>query len=128
MRRQFPMSLVIFFMINMGVFSQYADFFCQEPATILTALAIAVILSVIYLLAGILFLPLGTLENQLAGAISLGNMNSVLIIVFASQFFGPLEATLAAMYHVPFFGLILPLKIYRSWRLDRKQHGTQGLG
>ena len=127
MRRQFPMSLVIFFMINMGVFSQYADFFCQEPATILTALAIAAILSVIYLLAGILFLPLGTLENQLAGAISLGNMNSVLIIVFASQFFGPLEATLAAMYHVPFFGLILPLKIYRSWRLDRKQHGTQGV-
>jgi BASS family bile acid:Na+ symporter len=126
-RRQFPMSLVIFFMINMGVFSQYADFFCQEPATILTALAIAVILSVIYLLAGILFLPLGTLENQLAGAISLGNMNSVLIIVFASQFFGPLEATLAAMYHVPFFGLILPLKIYRSWRLDRKQHGTQSV-
>ena len=127
MRRQFPMSLVIFFMINMGVFSQYADFFYQEPATILTALAIAVILSVIYLLAGILFLPLGILENQLAGAISLANMNSVLIIVFASQFFGPLEATLAAMYHVPFFGLILPLKIYRSWRLDRKQHGTQGV-
>jgi BASS family bile acid:Na+ symporter len=65
------------------------------------------------------------LENQLAGVISLANMNSVLIIVFASQFFGPLEATLAAMYHFPFFGLILPLKLYRSWRLDRKQHGAQ---
>ncbi|UCH08641.1 MAG: bile acid:sodium symporter [Deltaproteobacteria bacterium] len=127
MRRQFPISLVIFFIINMGVFSQYADFFCQEPATILTALAIAVILSGIYLLAGILSLPLASLENQLAGVISLGNMNSVLIIVFASQFFGPLEATLAAMYHFPFFGLILPLKLYRSWRLDRKQRGAQGV-
>jgi BASS family bile acid:Na+ symporter len=127
MRRQFPVSLVIFFMINMGVFSQYANFFCQKPVTVLTALAIAVILSGIYLLAGILSLPLASLENQLAGVISLANMNSVLIIVFASQFFGPLEATLAAMYHFPFFGLILPLKLYRSWRLDRKQHGAQAV-
>jgi len=127
MGSQFPISLVIFFMINMGVFSQYADFFCQKPGTVLTALAIAVLLSGIYLLAGILSLPLASLENQLAGVISLGNINSVLIIVFASQFFGPLEATLAAMYHFPFFGLILPLKIYRSWCLDRKQHGAQGV-
>jgi BASS family bile acid:Na+ symporter len=127
MGSQFPISLVIFFMINMGVFSQYADFFCQKPGTVLTALAIAVLLSGIYLLAGILSLPLASLENQLAGVISLGNINSVLIIVFASQFFGPLEATLAAMYHFPFFGLILPLKLYRSWRLDRKQHGAQGV-
>ena len=125
MRRQFPISLVIFFIINMGVFSQYADFFYQEPATILTALAVAVVLSGIYLLVGILFLLPGSLENQLAGVISLGNMNSVLIIVFASQFFGPLEATLAAMYHFPFFGLILPLKLYRSWRLAPKHHGAQ---
>jgi BASS family bile acid:Na+ symporter len=125
MRRQFPISLVIFFIITMGVFSQYADFFYQEPVTILTALAVAVVLSGIYLLAGILFLLPGSLENQLAGVISLGNMNSVLIIVFASQFFGPFEATLAAMYHFPFFGLILPLKLYRSWRLARKHHGEQ---
>jgi BASS family bile acid:Na+ symporter len=125
MARQFPLSLVIFFIINMGVFSQYADFFYQEPATILTALAIAVVLSSIYLLVGILFLLPGSLENQLAGVISLGNMNSVLIIVFASQFFGPLEATLAAMYHFPFFGLILPLKLYRSWRLSPQHHGEQ---
>jgi len=123
MRRQFPISLAIFFIINMGVFSQYADFFYQEPATILTALAVAVVLSGIYLLVGILFLLPGSLENQLAGVISLGNMNSVLIIVFASQFFGPLEATLAAMYHFPFFGLILPLKLYHSWHTAPKHHG-----
>jgi BASS family bile acid:Na+ symporter len=123
MTRQFPISLVIFFIINMGVFSQYADFFCQEPGTILTALAIAVVLSGIYLLVGILFLLPGSLENQLTGVITLGNMNTVLIIVFASQFFGPLEATLAAMYHFPFFGLILPLKLYRSWHTAPAHHG-----
>ena len=127
MEQQFPISLIIFFIINMGVFSKYADFFYQEPITILTALAVAVVLSGIYLLAGILFLLPGSLENQLAGAISFGNMNSVLIIVFASQFFGPLEATLAAMYHFPFFGLILPLKLYRSWRLSPQQYEGQGV-
>ena len=118
MKRQFPVSLVIFSLINLGVFSRYAEFFRQKPATILVALLVAVILSVIYLMVGILFLLIGSVENQLSAAISLGNMNNVLIIVFASQFFGPLEPTVAAMYMFPFFGLILPLRIYRHWRQE----------
>jgi len=121
MKRQFPVSLVIFSLINLGVFSQYAEFFYQKPATILVALLVAVILSGIYLLVGILFLLIGSIENQLAAAISLGNMNNVLIIVFASQFFSPLEPTVAAMYMFPFFGLIFPLRIYRHWR-QRHEH------
>ena len=127
MKRQFPLSLGIISIINLGVFSQYADFFYQRPATILTALLVAVVLSGIYLLAGILFLLPGSIENQMAGAISFGNMNNVLIIVFASQFFGPLEPTVAAMYQFPFFGLILPLKLYRSWRQACRHHGTQAI-
>lgn len=115
-KRQFPVSLVIFSLINLGVFSRYAEFFHQKPATILVALLVAMVLSGIYLLVGILFLLIGSVENQLAAAISLGNMNNVLVIVFASQFFGPLEPTVAAMYMFPFFGLILPLRIYRHWR------------
>jgi len=39
-------------------------------------------------------------------------MNNVLVIVFASEFFGPLEPTVAAMYMIPFFGLILPIRGY----------------
>lgn len=120
MKRQFPVSLVIFSLINLGVFSRYAEFFYQKPSTILVALFVAVVLSGIYLLVGILFLLMGSVENQQAGAISFGNMNNVLIIVFASQFFGPLEATVAAMYMFPFFGLILPLKVYRNWRQNQK--------
>lgn len=116
MKRQFPVSLVTFSLINLGVFSRYAEFFYQKPSTILVAILVAVVLSGIYLLIGILSLPTGIIENQLAAAISLGNINNVLIIVFASQFFGPLEPTVAAMYMFPFFGLILPLRIYRHWR------------
>ena len=56
--------------------------------------------------------------NWLAGASVSGALNAlnILIIVFASQFFGPLEPTLAAMYIFPFFGLILPLRIYSQRR------------
>lgn len=120
MKRQFPASLVTFSLINLGVFSRYAEFFYQKPSTILVAILVAVILSAIYLVVGVFSLSIGTLENQLAGAISLGNINNVLIIVFASEFFGPLEPTVAAMYMFPFFGLILPMRIYRQWRLNRK--------
>jgi BASS family bile acid:Na+ symporter len=115
-KRQFPVSLVTISLINLGVFSRYAEFFHQEPFTILEAVVVAMALAGIYFLVGILALPIGTLENQLAAAISLGNTNNVLIIVFASQFFGPLEPTVAAMYIFPFFGLIIPLRIYRHWR------------
>jgi BASS family bile acid:Na+ symporter len=49
--------------------------------------------------------------DRLAGAISFANINNVLIIVFSSQFFGPLSPTLAAMYMLPFFAMIVPARI-----------------
>ena len=74
-----------------------------------------------YLLIGFLCFYVAKLETQLSAAITLGNINNVLIIVFAAEFFGPLEPTVAAMYMFPFFGSIIPLKLYRRWR-------TQGDG
>jgi BASS family bile acid:Na+ symporter len=50
-------------------------------------------------------------EDRLAGAISFAYINNVLIIVFSSQFFGPLSPTLAAMYMLPFFMMIVPARI-----------------
>jgi len=41
----------------------------------------------------------------------LGNMNNVLVIVFSSEFFGPIEPMVAAMYIIPFFGLVMPSDI-----------------
>jgi BASS family bile acid:Na+ symporter len=116
MKRQFPLSLITIALINLGVFSKYADFFHQKPSAILEAVVVAIVLAGIYLLVGITALPKAAVENQLAAAISMGNINNVLIIVFASQFFGPLEPTVAAMYIFPFFGLIIPLKLYTHWR------------
>lgn len=111
---RFPLSLVIFAVINLGVFSKYAHFFRQKPATILEAAIVAIVLSAVYITVGVLAAWRTPVKDQIASAVSMGNINNVLVIVFASEFFGPIEPTLAAMYMIPFFGLIFPLRIYHS--------------
>lgn len=111
-RRRFPISLVLFATINLAVFSKYSMYFHQRPSTILVAAAVAVALAAIYLGVGIVLSWKRPLDDQLAAAVAMGNMNNVLVIVFAARFFSPLEPTLAAMYMIPFFGLIVPLRIY----------------
>ena len=113
-RARFYISLVLFAVINLGVFSKYSLFFRQNPATILEALMVALVLAGLYLILGILAVYKAPPQDQLASVIGFGNMNNVLVIVFAAQFFGPLEPTLASVYMIPFFGLIFPMRAYRE--------------
>jgi BASS family bile acid:Na+ symporter len=114
---QFPLSLVFFALINLGVFYRYAPFFKKEPGVIIMATAVTFVLAAIYCLVGIFFFRKNTLQNQLAGAVMLGNLNNVLVIVFASEFFGPVEPMVAAMYMVPFFVIVIPLRYYRHRKI-----------
>jgi BASS family bile acid:Na+ symporter len=113
MKRQFPISLLLFAIINLGVFYRYAPFFKKEPAMIIMASIIALVLAAVYCITGIIFFWKNSIENQLAGAVMLGNLNNVLVIVFSSEFFGPVEPMVAAMYMIPFFVLVVPLRYYR---------------
>jgi len=117
---QFPVSLLMFALINFGVFYRYAPFFKKEPSVIILATIVAFILASVYCAVGIFFFRKGPIENQLAGAVLLGNINNVLVIVFSSQFFGPVEPLVAAMYTIPFFVLIIPLRYYRH-RMTRQE-------
>jgi BASS family bile acid:Na+ symporter len=63
---------------------------------------------------GIGFFRKDPVENRLAGAVMLGNINNVLVIVFSSEFFGPVEPLVAAMYMIPFFVIVIPLRYYRN--------------
>ncbi|HEY3278146.1 MAG TPA: hypothetical protein VGJ94_16130 [Syntrophorhabdaceae bacterium] len=110
---QFPVSLFLFALINLGVFYRYAPFFRKEPSVIIMATVVAFILGAIYCVVGILFFHKGPVENQVAGAVMLGNLNNVLVIVFSSEFFGPVEPLVAAMYMIPFFVIVIPLRYYR---------------
>jgi BASS family bile acid:Na+ symporter len=123
-QHQFPISLFLFAVTNMGIFSKYSNFFYQEPMTIVMATVVAFILGALYLVVGIL-LPWGRpVEDQVAAVICLGMMNNVLVIVFSSEFFTPIEPTVAAMYMIPFFALIVPLRAYR--RRKRKAYRKPG--
>jgi BASS family bile acid:Na+ symporter len=109
--RQYPVSLILFSAINLGVFSKYSDFIFEQPGQLLLAVGIAYLLSIIYYFAGFALTPGRGLHERFAWGISLGTMNNVLVIVFSSKFFGPLCPTLAAMYMFPFFTVIVPLRL-----------------
>jgi BASS family bile acid:Na+ symporter len=113
MTMQFPISLLLFAIINLGVFYRYAPFFKKDPGIIILASLVASGLGAIYCIIGIFFFWKSSLENQLAGAVMLGNLNNVLVIVFSSEFFGPIEPMVAAMYMIPFFVIVIPLRYYR---------------
>jgi BASS family bile acid:Na+ symporter len=72
-------------------------------------------LAVVYFVAGMLFSWGRPLPDHLSSIIAFGIMNNVLVLVLSSQFFSPIEATVAAMYTIPFFALIVPLRLYQNW-------------
>ncbi len=112
LKAQFPLSLLMFALINLGVFCRYALFFRKDPSVIVMALVVTFILAALYCAVGILFFYKGRVEDQLAGAVILANLNNVLVIVFASEFFGPVEPLVAAIYTIPFFVIVIPLRYY----------------
>jgi len=114
--RQYAISLFLFAVTNLGIFSKYSAFFYQKPMIVLSATGVSFFLGVVYFLAGLLISFGRAPKDQLAAVISFGIMNNVLVIVFSSEFFTPLEPTVAAMYMIPFFGLIIPMRAYRGWK------------
>jgi bile acid:Na+ symporter, BASS family len=122
-QNQYFISLFLFTVTNLGVFSKYSQFFYQQPMSILAATGAACLLAGIYLVAGLLIASGRNVEDQVATVICLGLMNNVLVLVFSSEFFTPLEPTVAAMYMIPFFALILPLRAYREWKTKPRLNG-----
>ncbi len=118
-RGQYPVSLVSFAITNLGVFSQYSGFLREEPFALALALGISVGLAGVFFVAGILSTLKKPLACQLSVIISFGILNNILVLVFSAQFFGHREPTVAAIYTIPFFGLIVPLRLYRKWKSSR---------
>ncbi len=108
---QFPISLLMFAIVNLGVFSKYSAFLFRYPNHLVISLGIAYGLSVIYYGTGYLVTPGRGPSERIAAGISLAIMNNVLVIVFSSRFFGPLSPILAAMYMFPFFTMIVPMRL-----------------
>lgn len=110
-RVQFPISMVLFALINIGVFSKYSSFFRENPIELAGTLFVAFSLSAVYHVVGFLVAWGRKKEERLAGAVSFSYLNAILLIAFASQFFGPLSSVLAAAYMLPFFVMIVPARL-----------------
>lgn len=117
LRCRYPCSLLLFAVTNLGIFSKYSEHIRRDPSTIVTAFVVALVLAGIYLLTGLLFSWKMPLLEQLSVMICFGIMNNILMMVFSARFFSPREPTVAAMYTVPFYLLIVPLRLYQRWRL-----------
>jgi bile acid:Na+ symporter, BASS family len=108
---QFPVSMAIMGLVNLGVFPKYSSFFRERIEEIGGAILVAFIVSVLYYGAGILATWGFRKEERLAGAASFAYMNNVLIVFFSSQFFDPLSPMLAVVYMFPLFALIVPARV-----------------
>jgi BASS family bile acid:Na+ symporter len=112
---QYPISLAIFGVINLGVFSKYSEFIFDNPGKLLTCVVLVYVLSILFWITGYVLLPGRGHGERLGAGVSMAIMNNVLVIVFSAQFFGALSPTLAAMYMLPFFTMIVPVKLLAQW-------------
>jgi bile acid:Na+ symporter, BASS family len=108
-------SLILCIMIILGVVSRYADFFHGKPSVILEAVLVSVGLAVFSFVAGALASLRQPLADRLSIIISFGIINNILVVVFSSEFFGPIEPLVAMVYTVPFFCSIVFLRAYAMW-------------
>ncbi len=109
---QFPLVLASFFFINLGVFALYSSFFFSQADQVLTALLLTCALAGVYFAVVWLMGPLSGWRMDLISAGSgLIFINNVLIVVFAANFFGPRNPLLAALYLVPLYVMLLPLRL-----------------
>lgn len=109
-RTQYPISVSLFFLINLGVFAQYASFVRDHEDKVLMVLAVAFILGLAFLGAGFLLGKISRHLNQLTGLVGLCYINNILTLVFVARFFGPEAPLLAAAYMFPSFLVLLPLR------------------
>ncbi len=107
---QFPVSMALFALVNLGIFPRFASFFRGNPHEIGGTLLVAFVLSVIYHFIGFMATWGLRREERLAGAVSFAYINNVLVTVFSAQFFDPLSPLLAVVYMFPFFAMIAPAR------------------
>lgn len=124
-RVQFPIMLLLFLLINLGVFARYAGFLRGHPEQVLIVVLVCCLVTL--LAAGSGFIVgrcSGGRLNGLDGAVMMTYVNNVLVVVFAARFFGPTEPLMAAAYMVPLNLMVVPIRHLAQY-LDNRS-GTVG--
>lgn len=124
-RFQFPILLMLFLSINLGVFATYADFLRANLQVVLQIALVCCFNALAFAGSGFLLgrLSRGRL-NGLDGAVLTTYVNNVLIVVFAARFFGPTEPLMAAAYLLPLNVMLLPIRfVVQHEAKCRRRHG-----
>ena len=110
-RVQFPLVLGLFLVINLGVFANYADFLPTHLGRVGLILLMCCLLALAFAGSGFMLgrLSAGRLSG-LDGAVLMTYINNVLMVVFSARFFGPIETLTAAVYMLPLFVMLLPIR------------------
>lgn len=109
---KFAATLSLFAVMNLGIFSKYADFFYRQYSILPFALAVSTLLAAVFFFSGIFISRNEPPAGRITVIVSLGFMNNVMSMILGSEFFTPLEPTVAAIYTLPQLGLIVALKAY----------------
>jgi len=126
-RRRYPLMLVLVFICNAGVFAPFAGFLRSQADQALLALTVSILVALAAAAGGLAWgLLFGDRMSGLGGAIAFTFSNSMLVVVFAAKFFGPRATLLPALYTLPFFLMILPLRWLKT-RLGLERPAGDGV-
>ena len=107
---QYPLNLALFFTINLGVFAKYANFLLNQGDKVLLTVTMAFVLALAYVLGGFYLARFSRHLEGLTGAVGMTYINNVMIVVFSADFFGPESPLLSALYMIPVFIMLVPLR------------------
>jgi bile acid:Na+ symporter, BASS family len=102
----FLLSIIFIVLINFGMFAKFSQYFYSEQLFLFQTIAAAFLCYGAFALTGYL----SGAGERTAGLISMTYVNNVLVAVFASQFFGPQVAAMAALYNIPYYAGIVAIK------------------
>jgi BASS family bile acid:Na+ symporter len=110
-RNSFSMSIIFVVLINFAMFAKISDYFYSQQAFLLQTIGTSFLCFGAFAIAGYYLVRSSSDTNdKAAGIISMTHVNNVLVTVFALQFFGSQVAALAALYNIPYYVGILPIK------------------
>jgi Predicted Na+-dependent transporter len=121
--KSFILSLIFISFINFGIFAKYSNYFFSQYAFVITMTVAAFALYFIYGLIGYIsafFLEKKDRSFRIAAFVIMSYVNNILVVVFASEFFGSEIAALAAFYNLSYYSMIIPMKKIFYLKNERK--------
>ncbi len=110
--KSFILSLILISFINFGIFAKYSDYFFSQYSFVISMTVAAFTLYFIYGIIGYIsaFFLKKDRSFRIAAFVIMSYVNNILVVVFASEFFGSEIAALAAFYNLSYYSLIIPMK------------------